>query len=113
MVDLPLPIEFRGEIIEPLLNSLRGGESCSLIGIGSSGKSNLMRHLTRLDVREHYLGEAARSMLAVYVDCAKLADYTIRSVHSLILEAVSNAVQESSLDMATLHSKLESLWNQA
>ena len=113
MPDLPLPVEFRGEIIEPLLNSLRGGESCSLIGVGSSGKSNLMRHLARLDVREHYLGETARSMLAVYVDCAKLTDYTIRSLHSLILEAASNAVQESGPDVAALHPKLESLWEQA
>ncbi len=113
MPDLPFPVEFRGEIIEPLLNSLRGGESCSLIGVGSSGKSNLTRHLARLDVREHYLGEAARSMLAAYADCAKLTDYTIRSLHGLILEAVSNAVQESSLEMATLHPKLESLWEQA
>ncbi len=113
MLDLPLPVEFRGEIIEPLLNSLRGGESCSLIGVGSSGKSNLARHLARLDVREHYLGQAARSMLAVYVDCAKLTDYTLRSLHGLILEAVSNAVQESSLETATLHRKLESLWEQA
>src|SRR5512136_2905673 len=113
MPNLPLPVEFRGEIIEPLLNSLRGGESCSLIGVGSSGKSNLMRHLARQEVREHYLGEAARSMLAVYVDCAKLTDYTIRALHGLVLEAVSNAVQESSLETATLRPKLESLWEQA
>ncbi len=113
MLDLPLPIEFRSEIIEPLLNSLRSGESCSLVGVGSSGKSNLTRHLARQDVREYYLGEAARSMLAAYADCAKLTDYTVQALHSLILEAVSNAVQESSLETATLRPKLESLWEQA
>lgn len=32
------------------------GESCSLVGIGSVGKSNLLQFVTRHDVKERYLG---------------------------------------------------------
>jgi hypothetical protein len=41
---------------EYVFRQLTAGESCSLVGIGSVGKSNLMQFLTRADVKERYLG---------------------------------------------------------
>lgn len=113
MQDIPMPVDFRNEIIKPLLKALGAGESCSLVGVGSSGKSNVIRHLLRQDVREHFLGEPAQGILLLYVDCTKLLDYTMRALHGLILEAMLRATEKVGTELAALHPKLERLWEQA
>src|SRR5438128_6876263 len=50
----PLPLSFRSELLKPLMADLRAGESCSLIGTSSTGKSNLARFLQRHDVQNMY-----------------------------------------------------------
>jgi hypothetical protein len=114
MRDLPLPIAFRGEIVEKLLTVLRQGESCSLIGVGSSGKSNVVRHLDRADVLEYYLGEAVQHVLNLYVNCTKLTEtaYTACGLHCLILEVMTKAVKEAQSDVAAQYSKLRTLWKE-
>lgn len=107
-----LPVEFRSEIIKPLLKTLASGESCSLVGVGSSGKSNVVLHLLRADVREHYLGESARNTLCVRVDCAELSDYSIHSLQGLILEAVLHAVKQMGAGMDAIRQSLDQLWEQ-
>ncbi|MEK7786897.1 MAG: hypothetical protein AAB658_15925, partial [Chloroflexota bacterium] len=69
MSDLPIPVEFRSEIIHRVLSVLRGGESCALVGIGSSGKSNIARHLVRADVRLLHLGADAAQTIILYLNC--------------------------------------------
>jgi AAA ATPase domain len=113
MQDIPIPVQFRSEIIQPLLKALSAGESCSLVGVGSSGKSNLIRQLLRQDVREHFLGESAHGILLLYVDCTKLLDYTLRALHGLILEAMLHATEKGGTELVALHPKLERLWEQA
>lgn len=113
MADLPLPPEFRSEVIRPLLTALNAGESCSLVGVGSSGKSNVARHLTRLDVREHHLEDLAETNLYLYVDCVKLLDYSAQSLHSLILEALPHAAKEAGPELKVLIPKLETWLEQA
>jgi hypothetical protein len=114
MRDLTLPVTFRGEIVEKLLTALRQGESCSLIGVGSSGKSNVVRHLDRADVLEYYLGEAVQHVLNLYVNCTKLTEtaYTARGLHCLILEVMTKAVKEAQADEAARYSKLRTLWKE-
>lgn len=113
MADRPLPPEFRSEVIRPVLKTLTAGESCSLVGVGSSGKSNVARHLTRLDVRQHHLGELAQTDLYLYVNCVKLLDYSAQSIHSHILEALPRATQETGSEMKALNPKLETWLEQA
>jgi hypothetical protein len=50
-------LHFREEIAAPLFHAWRAGLSCSVIGVGSAGKTNLLQHIVRADVRAAYLGE--------------------------------------------------------
>ena len=85
MSDLPIPVEFRSEIIHRVLSVLRSGESCALVGIGSSGKSNIARHLARADVRLRHLGADAAQTIILYLNCKPLAH---RASHDLYLDAM-------------------------
>jgi hypothetical protein len=47
----------------------RAGDSCSLVGVGSAGKSNLLQHLSNPETAAHYLGQdAANTMKVILVD---------------------------------------------
>ncbi len=113
MLDVPIPVEFRSEVIRPVLKALAAGESCSLVGVGSSGKSNVARHLARYDVRAYHLGDFAQSTLSVLIDCTKLADYSATAIHSLMLEAIFHAALQAGPEMMALRPKLESMWELA
>jgi ABC-type phosphate/phosphonate transport system ATPase subunit len=76
MPELLLPVTFRREILEPVIDLLRMGESCALVGVGSSGKSNIARHLTRADVRLSYFEERAPNVFVLYVNCKPLAHHS-------------------------------------
>ena len=73
MVEVPIPVDFRSEVIGPALKALAAGESCSLVGVGSCGKSNVARLVARYDVRAYHLGDLAQSTLGVLVDCTKFS----------------------------------------
>jgi hypothetical protein len=67
--DKPMPPDYQKTDCRFVFRGLQAGESCSLIGIGSVGKSNLMQHLTLPDVQAHHLGQAeADYLLTVYLD---------------------------------------------
>jgi hypothetical protein len=112
--DLSLPVTFRGEIIQKLLDLLKQGESCSLIGVGSSGKSNVVRHINRADVREYYLGDYAKDVLNLYVNCTELTEtpYSARGLYRLILDVMIKTVRNAGSDLAAQHSKLRDLWRE-
>ena len=70
-VSLPeknLPPTYQSVDVSFVFNSLLAGQSCSLIGIGSVGKSNLMQNLTRPTFKTHYLDARAPYLLTVYLD---------------------------------------------
>ena len=56
-------LDFRKEEVEPIMRHINGSTSCSLVGIGSVGKSNLLQHLTDPKVHANYLGDAAAQKL--------------------------------------------------
>jgi hypothetical protein len=63
------PIDFRKDETEYIMQRWMFSQSCSLIGIGSVGKSNLLRHLSDPLVHNHYLGEEkARLFRTVIID---------------------------------------------
>ncbi len=64
------PITFRQQETQFVMNCWRSSQSCSLVGVGSVGKSNLLQHLTSDDVQQHYLGDIAKSGLfrAINID---------------------------------------------
>lgn len=64
-----LPIDYRKTDLENMFGAIDSGESCSLIGVGSVGKSVLLRHAQREDVQASHLGvENARQTIFVLLD---------------------------------------------
>src|SRR5262245_53777976 len=49
------PIEFRKEEVAYVTQRWRASDSCSLVGVGSVGKSNLLQHLADPEVQAHYM----------------------------------------------------------
>lgn len=107
------PITFRRELITKLLATLTAGESCSLVGVGSSGKSNVARHLARRDVLEYHLGARASSRLAALVNCTDLSEYTPPALHRLMLEALAKAMQQATHLPAQAQEQVAALFDQA
>lgn len=50
------PNDFRREEVAYIMQRWRAGDSCSLVGVGSVGKSNLLQHLSNPDTIKYYLG---------------------------------------------------------
>lgn len=68
------PLDFRSTEVTQIMQCWRAGESCSVVGIGSIGKSNLIQHLSDPDVLSHYLNDAHSSQLRpVLIDPNMLA----------------------------------------
>lgn len=89
------PVSFRRDLIRQVLDVLTSGESCSLVGVGSSGKSNVARHLARRDVLAYHLGARAAACLSVLVNCTDLTEYTPVALHRLMLDALVRALQDA------------------
>lgn len=49
-------LDFRAEETAFVMERWLASQSCALVGIGSVGKSNLLRHLADPDVQSHYMG---------------------------------------------------------
>lgn len=49
------PIEYRQQEVGRVMERWRASESCSLVGVGSVGKSNIMQHLADSKVQEAYM----------------------------------------------------------
>jgi hypothetical protein len=69
----PLPDYFQERDVQWVFDMIRAGESSSLIGIGSVGKSNLMQFLTTDRVKQRYLQQnQAITTLNILIDPHKL-----------------------------------------
>ncbi|MDZ4763764.1 MAG: hypothetical protein SGI73_04375 [Chloroflexota bacterium] len=65
----PLPVWYQKDDLTYIFRQLRAGEFCSLVGMGSAGKSNLVNLVARDDVREHYIPrEEAMSYVIVMLN---------------------------------------------
>lgn len=53
-----LSVDFRRSDLEAIFGHIHAGQSIEVIGVGSVGKSNLVRQMQRRDVQEHYLYQA-------------------------------------------------------
>jgi hypothetical protein len=63
------PLDFRVTEVAYVMQRWQAAESCSIVGIGSVGKSNLIQHLTDVEVQQHYLGDKDASQFkAVLID---------------------------------------------
>ncbi|MCB9451795.1 MAG: hypothetical protein H6672_10170 [Anaerolineaceae bacterium] len=66
-------LDFRQEEVGRIMTRWRASDSCSLIGVGSVGKSNLLQHLVDPEVQAFYMDVAnAEKFRAILVDPALL-----------------------------------------
>lgn len=87
------PREFRRDVCAGALKLLSRGDSLTLIGVGSSGKSNVARHLARRDVREYHLGERAAGAAGVLVDFLQYTEADVIGMHCALLEGLVKTAQ--------------------
>lgn len=113
MDNLELPVTFRFKPIHDLVGRVRAGESCSVIGVGDVGKSNVARHLKRLDVRNVHWGSDAPGVIYLYVDCNKLTQFTGHALDALIIKVAAETLKELGGAWGTLQPVLETHWRTA
>jgi hypothetical protein len=109
------PAHYRKNICGKILEAIAKGESVSIIGVGSSGKSNVARHLMRADARAASLGAAADSLFAVLVDCMKYVEPTAVALYRLILQSLAQSTQlpDAPAAVAKLHAPFNQLLEKA
>jgi DNA-binding winged helix-turn-helix (wHTH) protein len=95
-------LTFRANEVKAIMDCLRAGDSCSIVGIGSVGKSNLLRFLQREDVSRQYLGEESAAYLFVYLDLNKLLKPSRWGLFELMLHQLLIALTVRSVDEAAL-----------
>jgi hypothetical protein len=61
-------INLREADIKYILDRIKSGDCCSVVGVGSVGKSNLLRHILREDVQRLYLAEESDLLKMVLID---------------------------------------------
>ena len=63
------PLDFRQDEVQYVIKQWRAGESVSLVGVGSVGKSNLLDHLTDPEIQAHFLRTAPdKNIKAIKID---------------------------------------------
>ncbi len=77
---------FRAAEITQVQRIIAAGESASLIGASGVGKSNLFKHLLDHDVQQTMFGKDAPNYLVMRVDAHYVADLSLRSIYSLLLD---------------------------
>lgn len=107
-----LPLTFRAETVTAIMHHLAAGDSCAVVGIGSVGKSNLLRFLLRDDVRQAQLGPAWSSYLFVYVDINKILKMSLWGLFELMLHQLIIQLTHQGADEVILQ-KIEALHRSA
>ena len=112
-----LPVTFRQQLIGDLVSRWRAGESCSLIGVGSSGKSNVARHPMRADVRQLHFGALAAQTVYLYVNCDALTGeaepYSGHALYALMLETLGQTLKELGGALGALGVQADGWWQAA
>ncbi|MBI3167462.1 MAG: winged helix-turn-helix domain-containing protein [Chloroflexi bacterium] len=83
-----LPLSFRSREVNGIFSCLGSGNSCQIVGIGSVGKSNLMRFLLREDIQRAKFGAEWKKYLFVYVDGNKLLENSEWGLWELMLHQI-------------------------
>lgn len=97
---------FRYEETQELMNYAKAGESASIIGVSGTGKSNLFNHLLNPAVQKQVLGDEYTNYLFIRVDFHHTADFSPRSMYSLMLEQFE-LLEERAEELGLEREKLE------
>ncbi|RPH56436.1 MAG: hypothetical protein EHM81_02240 [Chloroflexi bacterium] len=86
---------FRKDVLEPLFRSMMSAESCFLVGAGSIGKTRIIDHMIRTDVRGYYLGANFGQTLIIRLDMNRLSEYTEWEFYELMLFNIIQTIGQS------------------
>jgi DNA-binding winged helix-turn-helix (wHTH) protein len=111
MQDQPLSKTYRHREVTQILSTIQAGDSCAVIGIGSAGKSNLLRFLQRSDILEDRLGPEWDRYLFVYVDGNKLIECSTWGLLELMLHQTTLALEERDGTAAEIVDRLDELYD--
>lgn len=89
---------YRQEILTPIMHTIAAGESCSIVGVASTGKSNLFRFLLRPEVRQTYLGESWGKYLFLYIDTNSLTELSEWGLYELLLRRIVEATADLKIE---------------
>ena len=113
MTEIAIPANYRKDIIRQVFNAIAVGDSCSMVGIGSCGKSNIARLMVRDDVCQLHLPGMAASTLGVLVNCTKLSEYSAQALYRLMLEELHKSLLRRGQGYQQVATELEQYWSQA
>jgi hypothetical protein len=115
MPDTVNPLEYRAELCKRILDVAARGQSCSVIGVSSSGKGNIARQLARADVRAYCLGAEANGLWGVLVDFLHYAEPEPASFYRMFLEGLKKAAEQTDAPAGVSAAKAEfkKLWEDA
>ncbi len=94
-----LPLSFRASEVDRILATIQAGDSCLVVGIGSVGKSNLLRFLQQEDVRRTKLGQDWDRYLFVYVDINKMLQQSDWGLFELMLHQILVGASQQDVDI--------------
>jgi hypothetical protein len=89
-----LPTTFRQRTIGRVIQCVENGECCAVVGVGSVGKSNVLRHLTREDVLAHHLKDKAQKFLFVNVDGNAMVERSVWGYYELMFNRLIRTAEE-------------------
>src|SRR5437773_10261607 len=93
-----LPLSSRKKEVDRIFSSIRAGDSCSIVGIGSVGKSNLLRFIQQDNVRQVHLQQEWSNFLFVYIDSNKLLQQSEWSLFELMLHQILVELSKKGID---------------
>lgn len=82
----------RQEDIWDIGNSWKEGESCALVGIGSSGKSRLVQSFLKEEVQRYLFGDELHRFLLIYVDGNGLLEDGAWGLYEEMLDSAMNEI---------------------
>jgi hypothetical protein len=85
--------DYRYHLSHDLLTNLHRGECCAVVGVGSCGKSRLLRHLARPETLEYHLGDSGYDHLIVLVECNSWSSDSIWSAYEGIARSLKEVVE--------------------
>src|SRR5437764_10362684 len=87
--------DYRYHLTHELLVNLHRGECCAVVGVGSCGKSRLLRHLARPETLEYHLAQEGYDQLIVVVECNAWTGDSVWAAYEGIVRSLSDFIENS------------------
>jgi len=108
-----LPVSYQAQVIQPIVSLVRSGEACAVIGVASSGKTNVVQHLLRAEVREHYFQNEAPWTVFLHLNCKPYPHKPPYLFALDALDALQQSIGQLAPALAALAPRVNELWTQA